>query len=74
MFATVTPSIIFGSVAERIRLVPSLIFIFIWTTLVYDFTAYWTWGARGWLKHLSCLDTLDCGVGAIDYAGGGTFI
>jgi Amt family ammonium transporter len=48
-----------------------MIFIFIWTTIVYDPVTYWTWGAHGWLKNLGCLDKLDCGVGAIDYAGGG---
>jgi Amt family ammonium transporter len=40
-FATVTAAIIFGSVAERIRLLPSAVFIFVWTTLVYDVVAYW---------------------------------
>jgi Amt family ammonium transporter len=34
-------------------------------------TAYWTWAHHGWLKNLGCLDTLDCDIGAIDYAGGG---
>jgi len=76
MFAAITPSIIFGSIAERIKLMPSLIFIFIWSSLVYDFTAYWTWGARGWLRNLACLNSLGlestpCFSGAIDFAGGG---
>ena len=46
-FAMVTPAIIFGSVAERVRLLPSVFFIFCWATLVYDVCAYWTWSARG---------------------------
>lgn len=75
-FATVTVAIIFGSVTERIRLVPSVIFMFVWTTLIYDPVAYWTWGARGWIKNMSCLSTtaLDqtpCQVGGLDFAGGG---
>ncbi|KAI9005384.1 ammonium transporter AmtB-like domain-containing protein [Gaertneriomyces semiglobifer] len=73
-FATLTPALIFGSVAERIRLVPAMIFIFLWSTLVYDFGAYWTWSYRGWIKSLSCLDTLStepCAVGGFDFAGGG---
>ncbi|KAL3900588.1 MAG: hypothetical protein SGCHY_001237 [Lobulomycetales sp.] len=75
-FAAVTPAIIFGAVADRIRLMPSILFIFLWTTLVYDFVAYWTWGYRGWLRNLDCLSTtaLDqepCGIGHIDFAGGG---
>lgn len=41
MFATITPALIFGSVAERVRFVPACVFMFIWTTLVYDPVAYW---------------------------------
>jgi Amt family ammonium transporter len=75
-FAAVTPAIIFGAVADRIRLVPSIVFIFVWTTLVYDFVAYWTWGYRGWLRNLDCLSTTSlgetpCGIGHLDFAGGG---
>ncbi|KAJ3040987.1 hypothetical protein HDV00_010059 [Rhizophlyctis rosea] len=74
-FATITPAIIFGSVAERIRLIPAMVFIFCWTTIVYDPAAYWTWSARGWIKSFSCLDTLQsalpCAVGGYDFAGGG---
>lgn len=75
-FATVTVAIIFGSVAERIRILPSIIFMFLWTTVIYDPTAYWTWAARGWIKNMSCLSTtsLDqtpCQIGGIDFAGGG---
>ena len=75
MFAAITPAILFGSVAGRLRLIPSLVFIFFWTTFVYDFVAYWTWGARGWLRNLSCLDTTlivinqdPCLIGAVDFA------
>ena len=75
-FAAVTAAVIFGATTERIRLVPACIFIFIWTTLVYDPIAYWTWAARGWLKNLACLDTTalletPCGMGVLDFAGGG---
>lgn len=38
-----------------------MIFLFVWTTIVYDFIAYWTWGYSGWLKSM----------GALDFAGGG---
>ena len=34
-FAAVTPAIIFGSVTERTRILPAMVFIFVWTTLVY---------------------------------------
>ena len=74
-FAAVTVAIIFGAVSERVRIVPACVFMFIWTTVIYDPTAYWTWGARGWLKSLTCLNSLQdavpCGLGAIDFAGGG---
>ncbi|PNS17169.1 Ammonium transporter 1 [Sphaceloma murrayae] len=60
MFAAVTVAIIVGCVAERGRLLPALVFSFIWTTLVYDFIAYWTWNPSGWLFKL----------GGLDFAGG----
>lgn len=41
MFATITPALMFGSSAERIRILPALLFIFVWTTVVYDPIAYW---------------------------------
>lgn len=76
MFATITPALIFGAVAERIRLLPSAVFVFAWATVVYCPTAYWTWAARGWLRNLSCLGTaplpgIPCQVGVYDFAGGG---
>jgi Amt family ammonium transporter len=75
-FATVTVALIFGSVIERIRIAPSLLFMFVWTTVVYDPIAYWTWSAHGWIRNLDCLDTIGAGktpclVGGLDFAGGG---
>jgi len=70
-FAVITPAIIFGSVAERVRIIPAMVFIFVWTTLVYDIVTYWTWASKGWLRNMSRLETLDCGNGAYDFAGGG---
>jgi len=32
------------------------LFVFTWTTLVYDFIAYWTWAPKGWLRGLDVLD------------------
>jgi Amt family ammonium transporter len=77
MFAAVTPAIIFGAVAERVRMLPSMVFIFCWSTLVFDVAAYWTWAARGWIRNLSCLglaadlNAIPCQIGGYDYAGGG---
>jgi len=57
MFAAVTAAIAMGAVAERGRAGPLLIFIFVWTTLVYDPIAYLTWNERGWGKtQLKVLD------------------
>src|SRR2546430_1604821 len=48
MFAAITPALAIGSAAERGRIVPAIIFIFLWSTLVYDPIACWTWNADGW--------------------------
>ncbi|EIE79668.1 hypothetical protein G6F46_009172 [Rhizopus delemar] len=60
MFAALTPALAFGSAAERMSLGPSIIFIFVWTTVVYDIITCWVWGPNGWLLKL----------GVMDYAGG----
>lgn len=75
-FATVTVALIFGSVIERIRIVPCLVFMFVWTTCIYDPIAYWTWSERGWVRNMSCLGTIakgktPCQIGGLDFAGGG---
>jgi ammonium transporter, Amt family len=59
-FAAITPALIIGAFAERIRFKPLLIFIVLWTTLIYAPIAHWVWGQGGWLKDL----------GVIDFAGG----
>lgn len=53
--------IVMGGSMERGALGPSCMFIFIWTTIVYDAVACWTWNPAGWLFKL----------GTLDYAGGG---
>jgi Amt family ammonium transporter len=73
-FACITAAIIFGSVVERIRFLPSMVFLFLWATVVYCPVAYWTWAYRGWLRNLSCLSTtalgsIPCGKGVFDFAG-----
>ncbi|XXQ33107.1 Ammonium transporter [Plasmodiophora brassicae] len=75
-FATITPALIFGSISDRFRIVPAMVFVVVWATLIYDPVAYWSWGARGWLHNLTCLSTTSlsqapCGVGMYDFAGGG---
>ncbi|KAF9112027.1 hypothetical protein BGX27_004112 [Mortierella sp. AM989] len=60
MFAALTPALAIGAAAERGRIVPTLVFIFLWTTFVYDFIACWTWSANGWSYVM----------GGLDFAGG----
>jgi Amt family ammonium transporter len=59
MFAIITPALISGAVAERIKFSSYVIFIFLWATFVYDPVAHWIWGG-GWLSKL----------GVVDFAGG----
>lgn len=56
-----TAAIVVGAVAERGRLVPAMVFIFFWATLVYCPIACWAWNINGWGYKW----------GVIDYAGGG---
>jgi Amt family ammonium transporter len=60
MFAIITPALITGAWAERMKFSAFLVFMLIWITLVYDPVAHWVWGDGGWLK----------GLGALDFAGG----
>jgi len=54
------PMIAIGAVAERSRLGPLLVFVFVWSTIVYDPIACWTWNPKGWSFVL----------GGLDFAGG----
>ncbi|KAI9756504.1 MAG: hypothetical protein M1815_003375 [Lichina confinis] len=60
-FAAVTGAIVAGVVAERGRLLPFLVFMFFWATIVYCPVAAWAWHANGWALQY----------GVYDYAGGG---
>ncbi|KAG8720720.1 hypothetical protein FRC08_018336 [Ceratobasidium sp. 394] len=56
MFAAFTPTLALGGFAEHCRLGPVAVFVFVWSTLVYDPIACWTWNERGWIKHMKDLD------------------
>jgi hypothetical protein len=56
MFAALVPAILLGAAAERSRMLPALMFIFCWTTLVYDPLAHWVWSANGWAAKWGVLD------------------
>ncbi len=60
MFAVITPALITGAFAERVRFAPFLVFSLLWAILVYNPVCHWVWGAGGWLKAL----------GVVDFAGG----
>jgi Amt family ammonium transporter len=59
MFAVITPALIIGAFAERVKFSGYVIFISLWSILVYNPMAHWVWGG-GWLQDL----------GALDFAGG----
>ena len=60
MFAIITPALILGAFAERMKFSAFIAFILLWSTFVYAPVAHWVWGMGGWLKNL----------GALDFAGG----
>jgi Amt family ammonium transporter len=59
-FAAITPALIIGACAERIRFKSLLIFVVLWSTFIYSPIAHWMWNINGWLHVL----------GAWDFAGG----
>src|SRR5262249_11348912 len=76
MFAIITPALISGAIAERIRFGPYCLFILLWVTLVYCPLAHWVWALDWW-------QTIDAAkgagktsvgwlgaMGALDFAGG----
>lgn len=60
MFAIITPALITGSIAERMRFPAFLGFITLWMLVVYNPLAHWVWGVGGFLRNM----------GALDFAGG----
>ena len=60
MFAVITPALIIGTYAERIKFSAFLAFTVLWATFVYDPLGHWVWGTGGWLRNF----------GALDFAGG----
>ena len=59
MFAIITPALIVGAIAERMKFAAFMLFVVIWSTVIYSPLAHWVWGG-GWLGEL----------GALDFAGG----
>jgi Amt family ammonium transporter len=60
MFAAITVALAIGAAAERGRMLPAMVFSFVWSTVVYDPIACWTWNSHGWSFIM----------GGLDFAGG----
>jgi Amt family ammonium transporter len=60
MFAVITPALITGAIAERMKFGAFVTFIAMWSVLVYSPIAHWVWGLGGWIRQM----------GALDFAGG----
>lgn len=63
MFAVITPGLIVGAFAERMRFSAFCVFSLAWATLVYNPICHWVWGQGGFLGTQG-------GMGAVDFAGG----
>jgi len=59
-FAIITAALVSGAIADRARFAAWMVFVPIWTVVVYSVVAHWVWSPAGWLFKL----------GALDYAGG----
>jgi ammonium transporter, Amt family len=60
MFAVITPALITGAFAERMKFSAFLLFTLLWATFVYNPLAHWVWGVGGWIGRM----------GVMDFAGG----
>lgn len=60
MFAIITPALIIGAIADRMKFSAFMIFLLLWVTVVYSPIAHWVWAVGGWIR----------GMGALDFAGG----
>ncbi|RAL63815.1 hypothetical protein DID88_003458 [Monilinia fructigena] len=56
----ITVALAIGAVAERGRMLPTIVFMFVWSTIIYDPIACWTWNSSGWVFKM----------GGLDFAGG----
>src|SRR5437870_2029424 len=60
MFAIITPALMTGAFAERMKFSTFIVFSLLWATFIYDPLAHWVWGVGGFLRNM----------GALDFAGG----
>jgi ammonium transporter, Amt family len=60
MFAVITPALISGALVERVRIKAFILFVALWSLVVYAPVAHWVWAPGGWLRNM----------GVLDFAGG----
>jgi len=60
MFAVITPALISGAIVERVRVKGFILFVVLWSLVVYAPVAHWVWAPGGWLRQR----------GVLDFAGG----
>ncbi|HUQ71655.1 MAG TPA: ammonium transporter [Planctomycetaceae bacterium] len=60
MFAIITPALIVGALAERVKFSAWCVFVALWATIVYDPVCHWVWNVNGWMFQ----------AGMYDFAGG----
>ncbi|MFZ4395773.1 MAG: ammonium transporter [Kiritimatiellia bacterium] len=68
MFAVITPALILGAFAERMKFSAFCLFVVLWASLVYDPVAHWVWGLGGFLSRFDAAG--NARAGALDFAGG----
>jgi Amt family ammonium transporter len=66
MFAIITPGLICGAFAERMKFSAMAVFLVLWATIVYDPLAHWVWGKGGWFRNGDDAAIIP----ALDFAGG----
>lgn len=67
MFAIITPALIIGAIAERMKFAAVLVFVTVWMFVVYFPMAHMVWGIDGWMNGVW---NPDAKITAIDFAGG----
>lgn len=67
MFAIITPALIVGAIAERMKFSAIMLFVFLWMFVVYLPLAHMVWGVDGFMNGVW---NKDAGIKAIDFAGG----
>ena len=71
MFAIITPALITGAIAERMKFSAFLLFSVLWATFIYDPLAHWVWGKGGWMGMTGSLKALDFAGGTVVHISSG---